>query len=338
MTKNRTIALSALFVILAIIRIIHPHPYTFTKKKVLYPQIGGYCDPNDEIQNRLEKSKITPKQMHILQYIKSEFFLTTPYFAVSVYDPASGFTFHWNEDIPFHAASTYKAALLAVTYYLAQKNPSVLKKKLYIHNSFASIVDRSIYQIPGIKKSAGHSSRYLYERKSISYLLKQMSIYSDNLATNLIIDYFGTSRYKKTLSDWKISGIKIKRGVYDITSHRNCIDNQVTSRSLVRFYYLLNNAHYLSWTTKTQLRKILKSTWHKDRLPAKLPKGVSVAHKPGKIDSVSHDAGIVYPRDGRPYYIAILTGFYYDIDEVNLSIANISRFFYDEIMRERNRK
>lgn len=335
MIKNKTILLAALLIIIAAIRIIFPHPYTFTKKKILYPQIGGYCDPNEKILSKLEKTEIKPEQMYILRFLKSEFFLSAPYYAVSVYDPVSGFSFHWNESIPFHAASTYKAALLGVTYYLAQKNPAALRKNLYVHNSFVSIADKSVYQIPGVDQSVGRVSKYLFKRKKVSYLLNEMSVYSDNLATNLIIDYFGTRAYQKTLSDWNINGIAIKRGVYDITSHRNCIDNQVTSRSLVRFYYLLNKGRYFNYATKVKLLRILKSTWHKDRLPARLPRGVKVAHKPGRIDSVSHDAGIVYPVRGSPYYIAILTGFYTDINEVNESIARVSRFFYTEIMKKR---
>ena len=42
-------------------------------------------------------------------------------------------------------------------------------------------------------------------------------------------------------------------------------------------------------------------------LPARLPKGVKVAHKTGEISTHSHDAGIVYPPGRRPYIVAILS-------------------------------
>ncbi len=322
-------------ILLAGIRFAYPDVYFFQKRTIFTPQIGGYCEPDESIRDALGQTQISGDGMEHLRFLESEFFLSARYFAVSVVDPVSGFSFHWNQDIPFHAASTYKAPVLAATYYLGQQRPALMGKRLYVHNSFRSIYDFSIYEIPGVKESVGRAGNYLYRKKSVSFLLEQMSRYSDNLATNLVVDAITVDSYNKVLAGWGMGGLKIRRGVYDITAHRNCIDNQITSDSLVEFYRFVYTGQKLHPSTRRKIMKILTSTYHRERLPALLPKNVKVANKPGRIETVNHDAGIIFPPDGKPYYIAILTGFYSDLEKSNESIAKTSLYFYEKVLEHR---
>src|SRR5207253_8508268 len=52
---------------------------------------------------------------------------------------------------------------------------------------------------------------------------------------------------------------------------------------------------------------IMKRQKYTERIPAGLPDGTIVAHKTGSIKGVRNDAGIVYPKDGQPYVIALLS-------------------------------
>ena len=52
---------------------------------------------------------------------------------------------------------------------------------------------------------------------------------------------------------------------------------------------------------------LLRRQHYNEGIPAKLPEGVSVAHKTGWNDKLYHDAAIVYPPDHTPYVVVIMT-------------------------------
>jgi beta-lactamase class A len=56
---------------------------------------------------------------------------------------------------------------------------------------------------------------------------------------------------------------------------------------------------------------------------------VKVASKSGSITAVSHDSGIVYLPDGRKYVLVLLSKGVQSYDEVNNTLANVSRLVYD---------
>ena len=60
-----------------------------------------------------------------------------------------------------------------------------------------------------------------------------------------------------------------------------------------------------------------------------LPAEVRVASKSGSIKAVSHDSGIVFLPDGRKYVVVLLSRGVESYDEVNKTLANISKLLYD---------
>ena len=62
-------------------------------------------------------------------------------------------------------------------------------------------------------------------------------------------------------------------------------------------------------------------------LPRLLPEGVRVANKPGWLDGVRSDAGIVFVPN-RPFAIAVMTTFGRDHPQLELAIARIGRAAY----------
>jgi beta-lactamase class A len=72
---------------------------------------------------------------------------------------------------------------------------------------------------------------------------------------------------------------------------------------------LLKDIYYgdiLTTKSNIALLDLLKSQEINDRLPAWLPKNTIVAHKTGDLNSIIHDAGIIYSPKG-PYILSILT-------------------------------
>ena len=81
-----------------------------------------------------------------------------------------------------------------------------------------------------------------------------------------------------------------------------------------------------------EMLAFFKDTDFEDRLPALLPKTVSVYHKIGNEIAVMHDAGIV--TDGKTtYYIGVFTNDITDEEETTKIIAEISKLVYDYLRR-----
>jgi beta-lactamase class A len=80
---------------------------------------------------------------------------------------------------------------------------------------------------------------------------------------------------------------------------------------------------------------ILLDQHFRKKIPGKLPSEVKVAHKTGSITKISHDSGIVFPKDFTPYILVVLTKGFKDHDEAEDSIAQISRMIYDWYVDEK---
>jgi beta-lactamase class A len=76
---------------------------------------------------------------------------------------------------------------------------------------------------------------------------------------------------------------------------------------------------------------ILHQQEFRNGIPGRLPREVRVAHKTGDISTVAHDAGIVYPRERRPYIVAILTEWDPDVRSRSATIASISQEVYSSL-------
>jgi beta-lactamase class A len=72
------------------------------------------------------------------------------------------------------------------------------------------------------------------------------------------------------------------------------------------------------------MQEILMAQEFNSMIPARLPGGVKVAHKTGEISTHSHDAGIVYPPDRKPYVVSIFTESDPEVDYRAKAVAKIS--------------
>lgn len=83
-----------------------------------------------------------------------------------------------------------------------------------------------------------------------------------------------------------------------------------TAAEVTRFFEELNNQTLddaLSQADYAVMLDLFKDQQINSKLPAGLPDGAIFAHKTGNLDSVTHDAGILYTPDGRAVYITVMT-------------------------------
>ena len=96
------------------------------------------------------------------------------------------------------------------------------------------------------------------------------------------------------------------------------------SRSFARF----RRAGFLPEELREEGMRILLAQEFNSMIPARLPKGVRVAHKTGEISTHSHDAGVVLPEGAEPYLVAIMTESDPATDGRTRAVAEISRHVY----------
>lgn len=216
---------------------------------------------------------------------------------LSYYDINSGKELIINGDKTFLAASTVKVQMNMVLDDMIQ-NGTVSE------NESLQYTDDSFEEGTGILQSQDLSKPI-----SLSLLSDYSIIYSDNIATNMIIKRINYYNMRNMI-DAKLGHATDKSG--------NFITATDETTLLKQLYENVNNNTYYS-----KIIDDMKNTEFHDRLDLYLPYNI-VAHKVGNYDSYVNDVGIIYTEN--PYILSIYTN---GLDNANEVIAHISKMIYD---------
>ena len=77
-----------------------------------------------------------------------------------------------------------------------------------------------------------------------------------------------------------------------------------------------------------EMIKILLQQKFNEMIPAQLPANVRVAHKTGWNDDLYHDAGIIYPPNGKPFVLVILTRGCKSESDAHALVASLAKIIY----------
>jgi beta-lactamase class A len=133
-----------------------------------------------------------------------------------------------------------------------------------------------------------------------------MIIVSDNRATNLIIDLVGMEQINAHLARVGWRGSALRRRMMDADARARGVDNTLTPRRRRICSCDCSGADLATPGTTAVLLGILKAQQERERLPARLPEGVEIAHKTGSLPGVMNDAGIIF-LPGGPVIAAVFT-------------------------------
>jgi beta-lactamase class A len=146
---------------------------------------------------------------------------------------------------------------------------------------------------------------------------------SDNTATNVLIDRLGMANVAARMQGLGLAGTKLRRHMMDTAAARRGDENVSTPDELVRLLQAIQ---------KIDAAVELLEKPKESRLRQGLPAGVAAADKPGELDGVRVDAGIVFARD-RPYVFCVMTTFLRDEHEGERAISEMSRAAYNYYIR-----
>lgn len=208
--------------------------------------------------------------------------------AVVPLDGSQGFSINGNKS--FVSASMIKLLILA-DYMDAVDSNQINPMATYTLQS-GDIVGGT-----GVLQSAGAGTTYSYDE-----LVRDMIMYSDNTATNVIIDALGMDSINAKAQTLGLSSTNLQRKMMDTSSG---VENHISANNAASILAGIAN-HTIASTTICQTAETdLQQQTDIEGLAQGLPSNVLFGHKTGMLGSVRHDGGIVYAE--KPYVIVVLT-------------------------------
>jgi len=235
-------------------------------------------------------------------------------------DLKTGKTFLINEREVFPQASSIKIAILLEAFKQAEEGRLQLDEFIALEES---------------RKVAGSGVLYYLGRPSLRLSVRDtavlMVVLSDNTATNLLIDKVGMEAVNKRLDVLGLAKTRLRRKMMDLKAAAEGRENVSTPLEMMTLLEKLWKGDVLKEPYRKDLLEIL--TIPKDSpLRAGVPEGIAVAEKPGELEAVRCDSGIVQ-LTGRPYVICVMTTYLKHDADGNQAITRISRLAYEHFSR-----
>lgn len=228
-----------------------------------------------------------------------------------------------------HAASTMKVPVMIQLFRDVDAGLLRLDDSIPVRDSFPSLVDGSPFSVG--KEDDSDSTLYarIGGRASLRELLELMITRSSNLATDLLIERVGAERAQRTARSLGAWSIQVLRGVEDDKAYRAGLNNTTTARDLGALLGAIASRRAASGSSCDSMLAILGRQEFNEGIPAGVPPATRVAHKTGWIgEVVYHDAAIVYPSNGSPYVLVVLTGGIKEDSVAHNLVADLSRLVY----------
>ena len=199
-----------------------------------------------------------------------------------------------NGDEIFPTASTIKIHILAKLFYLEETGEINLSERIRFTQD---------------KHGAGSGVIHFLENDPEFTILDVailMMLASDNTATNTCIDIAGIEGINDLIQDMGLPETKLRRKMMDPEAINRGDENISTPNELIMMMDHLHNGKPTPWVSSQVLRIMSKpkSAYLNKAIGSEL----TVANKPGGMDKVRGDTGIVY-LPNNPYTVSIMSKF-----------------------------
>ena len=172
---------------------------------------------------------------------------------------------------------------------------------------------------------------YRQDGASLWEMLYWMIVSSDNTATNSVISLLGYDHVNDYCRKMGLCQTSLQRKMLDFQAIWEGRNNYTSAADLYRLFSMLYHGEILTQPLRDVALDFLSRCRHTDALQRYIPDPVVVAHKPGGLDHLNHDAGIFLLED-RPFYLGIFTWDGPALDgepQQNRLIGKLSRMVYD---------
>ena len=157
-------------------------------------------------------------------------------------------------------------------------------------------------------------------------LAQFMVAVSDNTAANILIDRVGKENVNAMLRGLGLSKTMLRRKMMDIAAAQRGDENVGTPEEMAGLLEAIYQGKVLKPESAKALIKQL-STSKLSYIPRQLPDSVQVANKPGDLEGVRTDSGIVFAPN-RPFAISVMTAYASDDRAAERAISEVAREGY----------
>jgi beta-lactamase class A len=214
--------------------------------------------------------------------------------AIAVKNLETGESYYLNADEAMPTASLIKVAVLIELYQQVQEDKLKLTDQVTLHDAD---------KVPGSGILTEHFSDGA--NFSLRDAARLMIAFSDNTATNLVLDRVGIKSVNQRMEAWGFPNTKINAKVYrgsttsvDPARTKRYGLGSTTARELVGLLEELQVSDRCRPLLKQTILNHLAHNADKDKFKRLLPAGVRVVHKDGSTNDTRTDAGLIHTPAG----------------------------------------
>jgi len=213
---------------------------------------------------------------------------------VAIKDLTTGEKYLLHENEVFPQASSIKIAILAELYRQAQEGKLKLTD-LYTVTTSDLVDDSPIMNglTPGVTQI------------TLRDLATMVAAVSDNSAANVLIDRVGMENVNALLDSLGLTHTRLRRKMMDLKAAAEGRENISTPAEMMTLLESLYRGKEFGKPLTDDFFKVLstkKDSW----IPRDLPEDLRIANKPGSLEGVRNDSGIVF-LEKRPYILCVMT-------------------------------
>jgi beta-lactamase class A len=142
-------------------------------------------------------------------------------------------------------------------------------------------------------------------RITLRDLATMMVAVSDNSATNVLIDRVGMDNVNAFLSKQGLRDTRLRRKMMDLKAAGEGRENVSTPSEMLDLLQALYRGEILDQEMTADFFKVL-STHKESFIPRHLPDDLKIANKPGELEGVRNDSGVIF-LNKRPYILCVMT-------------------------------
>ncbi|MFV0240116.1 MAG: serine hydrolase [Lacrimispora sphenoides] len=237
-------------------------------------------------------------------------------------DLKTGEGYAYHEQEPMMAASVIKLFVMAAAFEKSNKGIFQMDKLLPVKREDC---------VP----SCG-ALTYLHDGILVTGLdlVTLMIIFSDNTATNILIDILGIEKINDTIQGLGFRHTLLQRKMYDIERSNRGIQNYITAYETGRLLKMMYEGTLIDRRSSEAMISILKNQQLCSKIPfylQALGESPDIAHKTGEDTGITHDVGIVY---GKEPFLVCFCGNETDTPAFERVMAEVSLELYKQVNHE----
>jgi beta-lactamase class A len=240
----------------------------------------------------------------------------------AIKDLTSGEAFYRNADLVFPTASSIKLTVLLELERQNQEGMLSLSERHTIRHSELPTSDTD-----PILHMLGDGTATMTLRDIATFMI----VLSDNGATNILINRVGMDNINAEIARVGLKETHLRRKMIDIDAARAGRENVSTPRELSGLLEIIHSGRALDPAHTKDYFDLISLP--KDSLFNKtLPPAVRIEDKPGSLDAVRCDAGII-DIPGRPFVMTVMTTYLENNNDGERAVKDVARAVYDYFAR-----